>query len=86
MPRWGLSLIHIFTDCPIRIADVISGSELAVLVRGKAVDEGISLIPVSYTHLVQICRNEQLRVGDDPLLTVILLFNIYHTTFLQQLQ
>ena len=33
-----------FTDCPVRIADVISGSELAVLVRGKAVDEGISLI------------------------------------------
>ncbi len=35
---------------------------------------------------VQICRNEQLRVGDDPLLTVILLFNTYHTTFLQRLQ
>ena len=33
-----------FTDCPVRIADVISGSELAVLIRGEAVDEGISLI------------------------------------------
>ena len=33
-----------FTDCPVRIADVISGSELAVLVRGEAVDESISLI------------------------------------------
>ena len=33
-----------FTDCPVRIADVITGSELAVLVRGEAVDESISLI------------------------------------------
>ena len=33
-----------FTDCPVRIADVITGSELAVLVCGEAVDEGISLI------------------------------------------
>ena len=33
-----------FTDCPVRIADVISGGKLAVLVRGEAVDEGISLI------------------------------------------
>ena len=33
-----------FTDCPVRIADVIAGGELAVLVRGEAVDEGISLI------------------------------------------
>ena len=33
-----------FTDCPVRIADVIAGGELAVLVRGKAVNEGISLI------------------------------------------
>lgn len=33
-----------FTDCPVQIADVISGSELAVLIRGEAVDEGISLI------------------------------------------
>ena len=33
-----------FTDCPVRIADVITGSELAVLVRGEAVNEGISLI------------------------------------------
>ena len=33
-----------FTDCPVRIADVISSGELAVFVRGEAVDEGISLI------------------------------------------
>ena len=33
-----------FTDCPVRIADVISGGELAVLVRGEAVDKGVSLI------------------------------------------
>ena len=33
-----------FTDCPVRIADVISGGELAVLIRGEAVDESISLI------------------------------------------
>ena len=33
-----------FTDCPVRIADVISGGELAVLIGGIAVDEGISLI------------------------------------------
>ena len=33
-----------FTDCPVRIADVIAGGELAVLVRGEAVDKGISLI------------------------------------------
>ena len=33
-----------FTDCPVRIADVISGGELAVLIGGIAVDECISLI------------------------------------------
>ena len=33
-----------FTHGPIRIADVISSGELAVFVRGEAVDEGISLI------------------------------------------
>ena len=33
-----------FTDCPVRIADVIAGGELAIFVRGKAVNEGISLI------------------------------------------
>ena len=33
-----------FTDCPVRIADVITGGELAILVRGETVDEGISLI------------------------------------------
>ncbi len=38
-PRWDD-----FTDCPVRIADVIAGGELAVFVRGKAVNEGISLI------------------------------------------
>ena len=27
------------TDCPVRIADVISGGELAVLIGGIAVDE-----------------------------------------------
>ena len=33
-----------FTDCPVRIADVITGGELAILVRGETVDEGVSLI------------------------------------------
>ena len=33
-----------FTDRPVGIADIIAGGELAIFIRGKAVDEGIALI------------------------------------------
>ena len=35
-----------FTDCPVRIADVISSGELAVFVRGEAGCEEVPDVPV----------------------------------------
>ena len=57
-----------FTDCPVRIADVIPGGELAVLVRGEAVDKGVSLIqPIHSTGQGTIalgCARFHIALGD----------------------